>query len=128
MPTIDHCRALRTALLGLHRTLIQLERSAYEKRHGPQSAGEFLQLLAYADELRWLEPLSRLIVMLDEAVDDPIALADYAALVTQRTRDLLKLDRDAQDGFSVRYIPSFDTSPALAGAHAEVMRALRAGA
>ncbi len=126
MPSTEDCRALRATLLHLHRTLIDLERSAYEKTHGRQSAGDFLQLLAYSEELRWLEPLSRLIVMLDEAMDDPSALHKYIPLVTERTRSLLQLDRDSQDDFSVHYIPNFDASAELAGAHAAVMRALKA--
>jgi hypothetical protein len=124
-PSPQACAALRKALLQLHRTLVEQERMAYEKLHGRQSAGEFLQVMAYADEMRWLEPLSRLIVMLDEAMDEEgdAALAPHA--VAERARALLRLDRDSSDAFATRYALHFDASPNLAHAHAAALAALK---
>ncbi|WP_343640529.1 hypothetical protein [Roseateles sp.] len=122
----DACHQLRRSLLELHRALVELERGDYQKTHGPQSAGEFLQVLAFSDEMRWLEPLSRLITMLDEAID---GLADAGATplpVAQRARDLLSLDRDSEDPFKRRYAQRFDQSPALVQAHASTLAALKA--
>ena len=122
----DACHQLRRSLLELHRALVELERGDYQKTHGPQSAGEFLQVLAFSDEMRWLEPLSRLITMLDEAID---GLADAGATpqpVAQRARDLLSLDRDSEDPFKRRYAQRFDQSPALVQAHASTLSALKA--
>jgi hypothetical protein len=122
----DACHQLRRSLLELHRALVELERGDYQKTHGPQSAGEFLQVLAFSDEMRWLEPLSRLITMLDEAID---GLADAGATplpVAQRARDLLSLDRDSEDPFKRRYAQRFDQSPALVQAHAATLAALKA--
>ena len=122
----DACKQLRKALLDLHRVLVDLERRNYEKQHGRQSAGDFLQVMAYGDEMRWLEPLSRLIVMLDEALDGA-AEADVAAgAVAQRARQLLSLDRDSTDVFSTHYIEHFDSAAELAQAHTQVLRALKA--
>jgi len=122
----DACHQLRRSLLELHRALVELERGDYQKTHGPQSAGEFLQVLAFSDEMRWLEPLSRLITMLDEAID---GLADAGATplpVAQRARGLLSLDRDSEDPFKRRYAQRFDQSPALVQAHASTLAALKA--
>lgn len=122
----DACHQLRRSLLELHRALVELERGDYQKTHGPQSAGEFLQVLAFSDEMRWLEPLSRLITMLDEAID---GLADAGATplpVAQRARDLLSLDRDSEDPFKRRYAQRFDQSPELVQAHASTLTALKA--
>ncbi len=122
----DACHQLRRSLLELHRALVELERGDYQKTHGPQSAGEFLQVLAFSDEMRWLEPLSRLITMLDEAID---GLADAGATplpVAQRARDLLSLDRDSEDPFKRRYAQRFDQSPELVQAHASTLAALKA--
>ena len=123
----DACAQLRTALLGLHRTLVELERRDCEKQHGQQSAGQFLQLMAYDESMRWLEPLSRLIVMLDEALDAKGTDADSAAapaVVAQRVRDLLRLNREAPSEFGQRYLHHFDQSPDLAVQHAGLLQAL----
>ena len=122
----DECAQLRIDLLGLHRTLVELERRDYEKQHGQQSAGQFLQLMAYDESMRWLEPLSRLIVMLDEALDAQGKGIDSVAptVVAQRVRDLLRLDRDQPGEFGARYLHHFDQSPDLAVEHAGLLRAL----
>jgi len=122
------CQALRKALLDLHRILVELERRVYERQHGPQSSGDFLQVMAYAEEMRWLEPLSRLIVMLDEALDGA-GDAQQAATplaVAQRARELLHLDRDSAEVFVTRYLWHFDAAPELVQAHAATLAALKA--
>ncbi|MDP4076822.1 hypothetical protein [Acidovorax sp. A1169] len=121
----EQCAALRTALLALHRHLIELERRDYEKVHGRQSAGEFLQVMAYAESMRWLEPLSRLIVMLDEAMEpDNADAAEAPQVVARRVREMLKLEHSAEADFSGHYQRHFNTSPELAMAHAAVIKAL----
>lgn len=123
-PAADACPRLRTALLSLHRTLVDLERRDYEKHHGQQSAGQFLQLMAYGESMRWLEPLSRLIVLLDEAIDPKSALDMAPSVVAQRVRELLRLDREQPGEFAARYIQHFDNSPDLAVQHAGLLRAM----
>lgn len=126
--TTDPCQALRLALLDLHRVLVELERRQYEKLHGRQSPGDFLQVMAYAEEMRWLEPLSRLIVMLDEALDaqgaEALELTPLA--VAQRARALLSLDRDSSEPFTTRYLWHFDAAPELVQAHTRALAALKA--
>jgi hypothetical protein len=121
----DPCRELRLALLDLHRALLELERRQYEKWHGVQSSGDFLQVVAFSDEMRWLEPLSRLIVMLDEALEldgDP-TLTPQA--VAGRLRELLQLDRSGDGSFPARYTAHFDTAPELVHRHARLMAVLK---
>lgn len=121
----QRCKPLRLALLDLHRSLIDLERRQYEKLNGTQSAGDFLQVMAFSDEMRWLDPLNRLIVMLDEALDGKAPEAT-PAVVTARIRELIGLDRSRTDGFSTAYIAHFDVSPDLVGAHTRVLGLLKA--
>ncbi|MBB3293634.1 hypothetical protein FUT87_01465 [Mitsuaria sp. TWR114] len=124
--TTDTCQQLRRALLDLHRALVDLERGDFEKQHGPQSAGEFLQVMAFSEDMRWLEPLSRLITMLDEAIDGAADAAATPRAVAQRARDLLGLDRDSADPFKQRYAQRFDQSPPLVHAHTAAIAALKA--
>lgn len=123
--TTDTCKTLRTALLDLHRDLVELERRDYEKTHGRQGAGDFLQVMAYSEEMRWLEPLSRLIVMLDEALDGAADAAATPLAVAQRARDLIGLDRDSADAFKTHYAERFDTAPTLVATHTRVLAALK---
>ncbi|UXH79981.1 hypothetical protein [Roseateles amylovorans] len=122
----DACKTLRITLLDLHRSLVDLERRQYEKQHGQQGAGDFLQVMAYAEEMRWLEPLSRLIVMLDEALDGDGDSDATPLMVAQRARELISLDRESTEAFMARYAAHFDASPALVGTHARVVAALKA--
>jgi len=120
----EHCARVRTALLKLHRTLVGLERQLYEKVHGRQSAGDFLQVMAYDESMRWLEPLSRLIVMLDEALDEKSTVDMAPHVVAARALELLKLDRQRTDEFSSRYLQYFDRSPDLVVEHTTLVRLL----
>nr|WP_297524905.1 hypothetical protein [uncultured Roseateles sp.] len=124
--TTDACHQLRRSLLDLHRALVDLERGDYQKAHGPQSSGEFLQVMAFGEEMKWLEPLSRLITMLDEAIDGAADAKETPLPVAQRLRGLLSLDRDSADPFMRRYAERFDQSPELVHAHSGVIAALKA--
>lgn len=60
---------LRLALLGLHKTLIEWERTGYERLHGRASSGELLKALTEDPHFAWLRPLSALIVRIDESLE-----------------------------------------------------------
>src|SRR3954464_594828 len=85
---VSEIAALRTALLGLHRELLEAQRIQAERFGGRMSAGEVLQ--AAAEDLRfdWLRTLSQLIGQLDGAA---AAVSDEPAgvVVVARTRALL---------------------------------------
>jgi hypothetical protein len=59
---------LRQALLHLHKTLLEWERSAYERVHGRTSPGNLLTALMNDPQFAWLRPLSELIVRIDESL------------------------------------------------------------
>jgi hypothetical protein len=116
---------LRTALLGLHRALIECERRDYEKRHGRVSPGDFLKLLMGDDAFAWLAPFTRLIVRLDELDDaeddnvEPEVRATLAAI-----RELLSLHPDRSD-FHRRHAQRVDQDPDVAAAHGIAVTELR---
>ena len=60
---------LRRALLHLHKTLLDWERTAYEKIHGRTSPGSLLTALMNDAQFAWLRPLSELIVRIDESLE-----------------------------------------------------------
>ena len=91
--TRDSLKVLRTGLLRLHKTLLDLERRDYERARGRiGNSYEFLQLVLKDPWFDWLHRLSELIVQIDETLDPhaetPATEADAKALI-ERAKTLL---------------------------------------
>ena len=112
---------LRTALLELHRELLEAQRIEAERFGGRMSASEVLQ--AATEDLRfsWLTELSELIAALDEAAagDDTAA----AGAVVGRLRALLA-PPDPDTAFGARYLRALQDNPGVVLAHRDVTAAL----
>ena len=72
-------RELRTALLHLHKTLIDWQRAEYELDHGTMAPTQLLQVIFSDNTFAWLRPMSGLIVAIDEALaakppESPLAM------------------------------------------------------
>ena len=114
---------LRSALLNLHKTLVDSERVSYEKTVGQiQSPGHFLQLLTHDPWFAWLHPFSQLIVAMDEALEEkePLTMAGVDALVKQT--GLLLVASENGEGFSGHYFLALQRDPDVVFAHAEVAK------
>jgi hypothetical protein len=128
MNSIDQLKITRTSLLKLHRELISSERGVYEKATGTiPSPGAFLQLLAHDPWFEWLQPITRLIARIDEA------LFDKKNPITDELAEALKgeiralMEADAKDGgFGATYAETLRRDPHVLAAHAEVRRLLGA--
>ena len=116
---------LREALLHLHKTLVDSERVSYEQTMGAiQSPNHFLQLLTGDPWFAWLQPVSQLIVAMDEAIDakEPMPSELVEALVKQ-TR-LLLVASETGEGFSKHYDDALQRDPDVVLAQAEVAKIL----
>jgi hypothetical protein len=116
---------IRTALLNLHKTLVDSERVRYEKVVGEiKSPGHFLQLLTQDPWFAWLHPLSLLIVSMDEAADgkEPLTPAAVDALVRQSS--LLLVPEENSDGFAGNYFEALQNDPDVVLAHAEATKVI----
>jgi hypothetical protein len=85
-------RAMRMALLALHKTLLDYERLRYERTHGRiDTAGQALHLVMNDPWFAWLRPMSALVVQADETLDNDhgVSASDVAAFGAQ-IRDLLQ--------------------------------------
>jgi hypothetical protein len=114
---------LRQSILDLHKTLIDSERAAYEETFGPiESQNKFLQLLISDPWFAWLHPLSELVVVMDEAMDEdePIT-ADRVTRFREQTKALLKASEEGQ-GFERSYFEALQREPDVVMAHAEVAK------
>src|ERR1019366_9870166 len=95
---------LRNLLLEQHKLLLDRERAAYEKTHGPIAGpGPFLALVLGDPHFAWLKEISSLVVAIDEALsrrskaEQPLA----DALIAQ-ARDMMK-PREHGTDFRERY-------------------------
>jgi hypothetical protein len=105
-------QALRTALLALHKSLVDSERIEYEKTIGRiQSPNHFLQLLTSDPWFTWLSPLSQLIVSIDEAQDskEPLTQATVDALAKQANG--LLVASESGEGFARHYFDALQRDP-----------------
>ena len=107
---------IRQKLLDLHGALVEAERREYERVRGRLTDRAFLQALINDPELAWLNPLTSLIVRLEEVGDNP---ADCLAEI----RGLLRPD-ESGSGFQQRYAAVMQRSPEVVVAHGQVVRTL----
>jgi len=116
---------IRVALLDLHKALVDAERASYEKTVGPiQSSAHFLNLLTSDPWFAWLQPLSRLIVTLDERLEAEEPLTDAMVETTiHETRTLLSPSEDGQ-GFARHYFDALQTNADVIITHADLMQVL----
>lgn len=114
---------LRKALLHLHKALIESERVSYEKTVGTiASPNHFLQLLTSDPWFAWLQPLSQLIVAMDEAQDakEPATDAEAEALIKQT--GVLLVASEEGEGFPHHYFDALQRDPDVVLAHADAAR------
>jgi len=116
---------LRNGLLRVHKTLLDSERSVYERdvqRIG--SPGELLGLLLHDPWFAWLHDLSGLVVIIDEMLDadEPASIFDADRLVTQARTLLLPAEHGT--GFPRRYFEALQRDPDVVLAHGAMMKLL----
>jgi hypothetical protein len=114
---------VRHALLALHKTLVDSERVTYEKTVGAiRSPNQFLQLLTTDPWFAWLQPLSQLIVSIDEALDSKEPLTPAAVDAAIKQANSLLAPSESGEGFSHHYFDALQRDPDVVIAHADVMK------
>jgi hypothetical protein len=121
-------RALRLAVVDLHKTLIDSERDRYERVHGRiESPHAALRLVLDDPWFQWLHPLADVIVKMDERLAEPEALdVGDAEVFADRVRDLVQRDGGGEH-FKTDYHRSLQDAPAVVVAHGRVVKLLAAG-
>ena len=122
---------LRRTLLHLHKTLLEWERSAYERLHGRVSSHELLHAILNDPQFAWLRPVSELIVRIDEMLDQEMAPeadgrtahGDVAAIIGQ-ARTLVVPD-ETGSGYAQRYHTALQEYPDAVFAHRGVTAVLK---
>ncbi len=116
-------RELRTALLHLHKTLLDWQRAEFEQDRGPMPATQLLQFIFNDEAFAWLRPMSGLIVEIDEAlVAKPPASPVMSPLVAQ-ARELAA--PAAGTAYSIRYQAALQELPEAVLAHRDLVTLLK---
>ena len=117
-------RELRQALHEIYKSLIQQERREYERLHGEQSEEDFIQVLTYADSLRWIDGLARLIVLLDLFDDTNEYSPNASRVVARKVRGMIASDGPADVGFATHYKRHAEASEEFKAANEALLRVL----
>jgi hypothetical protein len=128
LAALQNLQEIRDALLDLHKTLIDSERSVYEANVGPiQSPHHFFQLLSTDPWFAWLRSVSQLIVAMDEALDakEPLTSTDSDALMKESIFLLIPAQRGGE--FGERYMAALQRDPHVVLAHAKVAKRIGSG-
>src|ERR1700759_3175064 len=119
----ERLEEFRHALLDLHKTLVDSERVTYEQTVGAiRSPSQFLQLLTTDPWFAWLQPLSQLIVSMDEALDAKEPLTAGAVDATVKEANILLSPSESGEGFAHHYFDALQRDPDVVIAHADVMK------
>lgn len=117
--TREHLRDVRRSLLHLHKTLLDAERSAFERARGRiESSGEFLQLVLHDEWFAYLRPLSALVVGIDELLDTEEAAETEADALVAQARAMLSPDEGSSEGLGEKYRAALQRAPEVVLAHA----------
>jgi hypothetical protein len=113
---------LRTVLLRLHKTLLEMERREYEREHGHVSTGELFRLVLDHQQFGWLHNISEFVVRLDETLagEEPITAEDLRSAVGTARR--IFVPSESGDAFQKRYFDAIQRDPAVVMEHAELAR------
>ena len=122
--TLRHLRELRSRLLRLHKTLLEMERADFERDFGRLTSGELLQLVINHAQFAWLRQISALVVQIDEILDakEPTMLNDLQNVLGQ-ARSLFTSSADKI--FREKYQAALQRNPEVVMAHSEVVDLLR---
>ena len=125
--TLQRLIQLRHSLLRLHKTLLDLEREAYERKHGRvENSYEVLQLVMHDPWFAWLHSLSELVVRIDEMLDakEPLKESEAVAIIDQAR--VLLIPSETGSGFQKKYFNSLQQSPDVVLAHSDAVKYLGA--
>jgi hypothetical protein len=114
--------ALRTNLLKLHKTLLDMERREYEKLHGQVNVGELFRLVVDDPQFAWLHSISEFVVRIDEMLAGEKEVTDVESREAMSLARKMYLPSETGDGFQKQYFDAIQKDPAVVMEHAELVR------
>ena len=120
-------KGVRQTLLSLHKALLDSERTSYQLVHGEiASPAAFLQLLISDPWFAWLQPVTTLLVQIDEALaaKNPPKEERELERLLEDTQALFSPSRGEAGNFWKRYSNVVGRDPAVAVLHREMEQQL----
>ncbi|HYE88527.1 MAG TPA: hypothetical protein VEA16_19330 [Vicinamibacterales bacterium] len=120
---------LRRLLLQLHKTLIDWQRTDYERVHGRLQTTQLLNVMFNDKEFAWLRSMSGLIVRIDEALDtkprpsDPPRFAIETGPLVAAARELVAPEGGSP--YAQRYHAALQELPDAVLAHRDLITLLK---
>ena len=119
-------RAMRTALLALHKAILDAERVRYERSRGKFTGAQHaLRVIMEDPFFAWIRPLATLVVQADERLSEarPVDRAEVDAFAGQ-LRALLQSDDTAGD-FHYEYRRALQDVPEVVVMHGKLIALLQ---
>ncbi len=119
-------RALRTAVLALHKAILDTERVRYERMRGPVNGAQHLLRLVLEDPFfAWFRPLATFVVQADERLSEDRSI-DRGEVDTyaSQLRALLQSDESAGD-FHHEYRRTLQDVPDVVILHGKLIALLQ---
>ena len=111
---------VRTALLRLHKTLLDFGRDGYERAHDKiANSYAFLQLVMSDPWFAWLRQLSELIVEMDELLAAKKTPQEATAVALIQQASILLTPSETGSEFQKKYFTAMQQSPEVVLAHSE---------
>ncbi len=99
-------------LLGLHKSLLDLEKEAYERKNGAiTSNNEYFSLVVNHEDFKWLRSLSEIIALIDEEAELENINPEKIKELILSLNNLLATDNETE--FSLRYRANLEKNEAL---------------
>ena len=122
----NHLKALRDGLLRLHKSLLEMQRAAYERDVSRiATTGQYLNLVLNDPAFQWLRELSAFIVMIDEALAQkkPPATQEDADRLIAQARALLSPAEEGT-GFARAYFDIMQRDADAVLAHRDMLQVM----
>lgn len=117
---------LRTALLRIHKALLEMERRDYERAHKKVNAGELFRLVVDDPQFAWLHNISEFVVRIDESLAGKEPITEQEALQAAQLAKKMFAPTESGDAFQKRYYDAIQSDPQVVMEHAELARVFAA--
>jgi hypothetical protein len=114
---------LRRLLLQLHKTLIDWQRTDYERLHGRLQTTQLLQVIFNDPGFAWLRSMSGLIVRIDEALEAKTPDVSETGPLVAQARELVA--PEAGTFYAQRYHAALQELPEAVLAHRDLITLLK---